>query len=40
MDADSETVTTDRAISLVLDDQASHDWDQRDIRKITPLSYH
>ena len=38
VDANSESVTVDRAISLVLDDQTSHDWDQRDIRKITPLS--
>lgn len=30
--------TTDRAISLVFGEQASHEWDHGDMRKLTPLN--
>lgn len=39
LDSDSGVETVDKAISLILDDEVSTEWDKRDIRKLTPLSH-
>ncbi len=38
LDDESGVETVDKAISLLLNDQASTEWDKRDIRKLTPLT--